>query len=420
VIAALPIAALALSRPAIAASAPGFGEAEIGAQARDLSRRPYEAPPQALPASLSGVDYDGYRDVNFDPDHALWKSDGLPFQLQFFHRGGLHRDRVEIYEVRDGVPAPVAYSPDQFRANSGAPTGLSPDLGFAGFRIHAPINRPSYYDEVAVFLGASYFRAVAKDMLYGLSARGLALGAGGPDEEFPAFRAFWIVRPDPGAQSLEVLALMDSPSCTGAFRFVVTPGETTVFDTTCRLFPRRSRADLGVAPLTSMFMFGPEGGRWLDQARLQIHDSDGLSVVGPDGGRSWRPLANPAGVRSSVLADRPPLGFGLVQRERRFEAYGDALAGYERRPNLWVEPVGDWGPGELRLVELPTHTEYQDNIVAVWAPAGGLRAGVEARFAYRLHWGPEPAPGGLARPAPRRPGGSPSTSNCPPASTPRP
>lgn len=395
VIATLPFATLALSGGA--GAAPSFGEVDVSARARELSRQPYKAPSPELPPVLEDVDYDGYRDVNFDPERALWKSDGLPFQLQFFHRGGLHRNRVEIHEVRDGRPVAIPYSPDHFRSNSGAPTRLSPDLGFAGFRIHAPINRASYFDEVAVFLGASYFRAVAKGMVYGLSARGLALGAGEPDEEFPAFRAFWITRPDKGAQSLEILALMDSPSCTGAFRFVVTPGETTIFDTRARLFPRRARSGVGIAPLTSMFLFGPEGGRRFDEERPQIHDSDGLAVAGAQGERLWRPLTNPAAVQSSVLAGPRPAGFGLMQRERRPDAYDDPLARYELRPSLWVEPAGDWGAGEVRLLELPAHTEYQDNVVAMWAPAAGLTAGVEARFAYRLHWGPEARAGVLAR-----------------------
>ena len=87
------------------------------------------------------------------------------------------------------------------------------DLGFAGFRLHAPINRADYFDEVAAFLGASYFRAVAKGQAYGLSARGLALKTGEPGpEEFPVFKAFWLERPARGANAIVVHALLDSPS----------------------------------------------------------------------------------------------------------------------------------------------------------------------------------------------------------------
>ncbi len=115
------------------------------------------------------------------------------------------------------------------------------DLGFAGFRLHAPINRADYFDEVCSFLGASYFRAVAKGLGYGLSARGLAIKTADPTgEEFPYFKTFWIERPVPGARPgpITVHALLDSPSAAASFRFVITPGVDTVFDTQATVFPR--------------------------------------------------------------------------------------------------------------------------------------------------------------------------------------
>ncbi|WP_200957702.1 glucan biosynthesis protein [Phenylobacterium sp. Root700] len=403
VIAAAPLAALGVGQAAHAATSRGFGEADVQALARDLSRRPYSAPSKALPQALSTLDYDAYRDIRFNPDHALWKAERLPFQLQFFHRGGLFREQVDLFELHDGRPTPIAYSTDLFNFKRGAPTGLSPQLGFAGFRIHAPINKASYYDEVAVFLGASYFRAVAKGMLYGLSARGLAIGTGGP-EEFPIFRSFWIERPSPGARSLTILALLDSVSCAGAFRFVVTPGDATIFDVSARIFPRRPIANVGIAPLTSMFLFSGDAARRFDDFRPRVHDSDGLSVVNGQGERLWRPLVNPSLVQTSAFQDKNPKGYGLMQRERRLDAYQDLEARYDLRPSLWVEPKGAWGPGQVRLVELPTRTEYEDNIAAFWTPAAPLRAGVPASFAYRLHWGPERPPAGLARVAQTRSG----------------
>ena len=198
--AALPAALLA--RAADAAAPGGFGLDDVAAMARARARRAYRPPARDLPESLAALSYDDYRDIRFAPDHALWSREGLPFRLQFFHRGGFFKDRVDLYEVRAGRAAPIAYSADLFTFGrqfpDGPPRGLRPDLGFAGFRIHARINRPDYFDEVAVFLGATYFRAVAKDMLYGLSARGFSIGAGGV-EEFPAFRAFWIEQPRPAA-----------------------------------------------------------------------------------------------------------------------------------------------------------------------------------------------------------------------------
>ncbi|MDO9432660.1 MAG: glucan biosynthesis protein [Phenylobacterium sp.] len=393
-IAALPLVAAGSS--AHAARKGSFGEAEVQALARDLARRAFTPPSKDLPQTLAKLDYDAYRDIRFDPAQALWKAQGLPFQLQFFHRGGLFREQVDLYELRDGQPTPIAYSTEQFNFKRGAPSGLSPHLGFAGFRIHAPINKASYFDEVAVFLGASYFRAVAKGMLYGLSARGLAIGTGG-QEEFPIFRSFWIERPELGTRSLTILALLDSVSCTGAFKFVVTPGETTIFDVSAKIFPRRAIANVGIAPLTSMFLFAGDSARRFDDFRPRVHDSDGLSVSNGRGERLWRPLVNPQVVQTSAFQDKNPRGFGLVQRERRLAAYQDLEARYDLRPSLWVEPKGAWGPGQVRLVELPAATEYEDNIAAFWTPTAPLRAGSPASFAYRLHWGPEQVGGALAR-----------------------
>src|ERR1700759_4430684 len=101
---------------------------------------------------------------------------------------------------------------------------LPAELGFAGFRIHYPLNTPSYKDELLVFLGASYFRVLGRNELYGMSARGLAINtASEGGEEFPYFTDFWLVRPDPPQRSLTIYAVLDSPSVAGAYKFDVPP-----------------------------------------------------------------------------------------------------------------------------------------------------------------------------------------------------
>ena len=86
-----------------------------------------------------------------------------------------------------------------------------------------------------------------------------------------------------------------------------------------------------------------------------------------------------------------------MQRARHPGDYNDLQAHYERRPSLWVEPVGDWGRGAVVLIEIPTDKEINDNIVAFWRPAAPLAAGVEHRFDYRLFWcGAAPAEGAVA------------------------
>jgi len=354
--------------------------------ARALAAQPYKAPPDALPGPLSDLGYDQYRDIRFRPDQALWRPEGLPFQMQLFHRGFLYKSRVDMYEVADGLARPIRYTPDLFTfQNMQRPP--NEDLGFGGFRLHGPINRPDYYDEICAFLGASYFRAVAKGQIYGLSARGLALNtAEGRGEEFPLFRAFWVEKPREGVNAITVHALLDSPSCAAAFRFAIRPGTTTVFDVESTVFPRVDITTVGVAPLTSMFWFSPLNRTGRDDWRPGVHDSDGLLLLTGRGERIWRPLNNPRDLQISVFGDSNPRGFGLMQRRRDFASYEDLEARYEKRPSLWIEPIGDWGQGAVHLIEIPTSSEIHDNIVAFWRPKDPLKAKGEYRYTFRMHW----------------------------------
>ncbi|MBM7093421.1 glucan biosynthesis protein, partial [Streptomyces sp. S12] len=126
--------------------------------------------------------------------------------------------------------------------------------------------------------------------------------------------------------------------------------------------------------------------RGVDDFRPAVHDSDGLALFNGAGEQIWRPLHNPKHLQESAFQDRRPRAFGLMQRKRAFADYADSEAHYERRPSLWVEPLGDWGEGAVHLIEIPTGDEYHDNIVAFWRPRAPLAAGREHRFDYRLHW----------------------------------
>ena len=369
-----------------------FSPSAVRDMARALAAKPYEAPDETLPDALKALTYDQYRSIRFLPDHALWKGEGRGFEAQFFHRGFFFKSKVDIYEIADGKAAPIRYKRDDFSFGEGVGKWPDGDLGFAGFRLHAPINRPDYMDEVCVFLGASYFRAVAKDEVYGLSARGLAIDTGeAKGEEFPLFRAFWIERPGPGATSIVVHALLDSKSAAGSYRFTIRPGATTIMDVEMTLYPRVGLAHSGLAPLTSMFFFGPNGRGTIEDFRPEVHDSDGLMMLNGRGEELWRPLSNPKNLQVSAFADRNPRSFGLVQRQRDYAAYQDLESNYEKRPSLVVEPIGDWGEGEVVLFEIPTDEEIHDNIAAFWRPKGDLAAKGEYAYTYRLHWGPDVA-----------------------------
>lgn len=349
------------------------------------------------PAEVSGVfgnlDYDAYRKIQFDPGRARWTEKDSTFVLHAYPLGWLFDASVALNEIVDGMARPLAFNTDDFRYYGGLGDRIPEDTalqGVAGFRLNAPLNRPETLDEVVSFLGASYFRALGRDNVYGLSARGLAVNTATDwDEEFPAFREFWLERPAPGADQVVVYAALDSQSVAGAYRFVVIPGKVTRIDVTARLFLRRDVRQLGVAPLTSMFLFGPNDPGEFDDYRRSVHDSEALLVN--SGGQSFfRPLNNPPRLGNSYLFSDGPTSFGLIQRSRSFGDFLDAHARYERRPSLMVEPVGNWGKGVVRLIEIPSELEANDNIVAYWVPEGEVRAGDELEFNYRLHWGSRP------------------------------
>lgn len=371
-----------------------WGFEQVAALAGQRADQPWQPSPTQPPPELKALSYDQYRDIRFRPEQALWRKEGLPFEVMFFHLGKLQTEPVRINEVTPGGVRPLEFSAADFDYGQNK---LHPqtwgNIGYAGFRVHYALNNPAYKDELVVFLGASYFRALGSDQHYGLSARGLAVDTvGGQGEEFPRFSEFWIERPAPGARQVRIHALLESPRLTGAYRFDITPGAQTAMQVQARLFLRkgaRAPATLGVAPLTSMFMFG-ENQPHRDDFRPEVHDSDGLLVASGNGqGQTewlWRPLQNPAQPLVTSLGSQALQGFGLMQRDRRFSSYEDSEAQYERRPSAWVTPVGSWGPGRVELLQLPTPDETNDNIVAYWVSDQGLKAGQPLDLAWRVDW----------------------------------
>ena len=378
----------------ITASGP-FDRSLVREIARTLAAKPYVAPSQQLPDAIAKLTYDQYRAIYFRPEAALWANDKLAFTLQFFHRGFFFKDEINVATVDGGQAHHVAYSPDMYAPGAVVPHPLpSQDIGFAGLRIHGHINSPDRLDEIAVFQGASYFRSLGKGQAYGLSARGLALNVGSPQgEEFPIFRAFWVEKPPADSDQIVVHALLDSKSVAGAYRFTIRPGLPTEMDVEATLFPRVDLTGVGLAPGTSMFYFDGNGRDGYDDWRPEVHDSDGLLMVNGRGERLWRPLANPKTLQFSAFVDTGVRGFGLMQRNRDYDSYQDYSARYEKRPSLWVEPVGDWGKGSVVLIEIPSQAEVNDNIVAYWQPSDPIAARSEFPIAYRLSWGE-----GLVRP----------------------
>lgn len=366
-----------------------FDYARLKGYARALAAQPYVVPADVLPPALQRLDYNHYQAIRFRPEQSLWHAEQRGVELRFFHLGFLFNRAVQLHEVVAGFATPLAYDARRFDLTASGlnDNGLAPNLGYAGFRL---VDHTNAEIDLAAFLGASYFRAVGADKQYGMSARGLAINTGlARPEEFPFFSHYWFERPAVGATRVVLYALLDSASCTGAYRIEISPGGTLTMEVDVALYPRVVIERIGIAPLTSMYQTGENDRRLANDIRPEIHDSDGLSMWTGAGNWIWRPLENPRAVRYNLYADQQPRGFGLCQRDRNFDHYQDDAVFYERRPGVWVEPKGDWGVGAVTLVELPAANETFDNIVAFWSPAEAPQPGTELLYAYRLYWGRE-------------------------------
>ena len=404
--ASLVLAALAAATPTAAAPGPAphaaptattqdppaagaprlFGFDDVRKLAQERAKREYRPAADTLPETLANLTYAQYRDIRFRTGASLWRGQSL-FEVEFFHRGYHNRQRVNLFEVTPAGVAALSYNPALYSFGSLQKAPRAPaSLGYAGFRVHYPLQTPVYKDELLSFLGASYFRVLGRNEHYGASARGLAIDtAAQTGEEFPVFTDFWLVRPAAGDRRLTLYALLDSKSVSGAYEFEVQPGAITLVEVHCTLYLRRPIAKLGVAPLTSMFLYGADvSGRRFDDYRPEVHDSDGLMAQTGQGQWLWRPLVNPRELRVNRFMDENPRGFGLLQRERSPRQYGDLESQYEARPSFWVQPLGAWGKGGVELVEIPSDEEIHDNVVAYWVPSDPAVVGKPLSFTYLI------------------------------------
>lgn len=347
----------------------------------------YELDDHGLDSQLKDIDYATYRDIRFNSDTSLWRGQN-DYELQFFHPGFLYEFPVIIHTIdASNTPSRLPFNSNMFSYDGSAQSlaGLTDEQsGFAGFRVHYPIKNKDYKDEFAVFLGASYFRLVGKNQVYGISARGLAIDTAlAKGEEFPHFTEFWIIEPKEG-QPITIYARLESPSVAGAYKFVVEPGIDTQVKVESWLFAREDVSKLGIAPFTSMFLYGENTETRFDDYRPEVHDSDGVLMVTHAGEEIWRPLTNPARLQVTSLSDTAVQGFGMLQRDGEWGNYLDAEANYHLRPGLWVTPKVGFDKGRLEVVEIPTKSEVHDNVVAFWTPEKPFKAGESLYFSYLL------------------------------------
>lgn len=367
--------------------------------ARARAAKPYAERPANIDPWWTGLSYDEHRRIQFRPERRVWTGENRGFQLEFFHPGWVFPKAVEFHEVAPDATRLLEWNRDFFDyPGLTVPDGVPHPEGFAGFRILSEVNRPDKMEELAVFLGASYFRSLAPGLNFGTSARGLALNPMRPQgEEFPDFVEWWIERPLPGSREIRAWALLDSPSVAGAYQFRIQPGRGTVMEIETELIFRQEVELIGISPFSSMMWYSEFTQPKPQDYRPEVHDSDGLLIHFGETEAAWRPLDTGTSARHSVFAAPKFHGFGLAQRDREFRNYQDLEAGFQQRPSVWVEPSGTWPEGRIHLIETPGTGDGSDNVVCFWEPKDRPVVGEPLRMAYRIQWLPEISVAGLSR-----------------------
>lgn len=373
----------------LAAMATPFTFQNVIAQAEQLARRPYQRPP-TIPKFFRRLDYGIYKQIKLKPKYWLWNSDDSRFRIGPISAGYLFDHPVKLQVVDQAGVHAVRYAKDQFTyPTKNLFEQIPANLGYAGFQVgYAFGAKHTRRHSFLVFLGASYFRGIGDGQVYGASARGIAVNTGLPSgEQFPRFTQYWLVRPRPNSNAMKFYALLNGKSLTGAYRFVVYPGKRTYVRVKAVVFTRRAIKRLGIAPLTSMFLFGANTRQPADNWRPQVHDSDGLLIHNGTGEWLWHPLRDPLKLRTDYFSCRDPKGFGLFQRGTQFSLYQSLSARYDKRPSLWVKPSGDWGKGHVILLQIPNTSNNNDNIDAFWIPSKEAGARKRLTFSYTLAFG---------------------------------
>ncbi len=381
---AITAAAMALSG-FVQAPAETFHFSALEKRAGHLAREPYDARMPRIPAFLKHLgpaQYGEIQDVN-----PYWSTSRGNFRVQFYLPGRFFPRPEKISEIVDSKVRPVLFRLQNFTFGSLHPQGLPKNLGYAGFRLLYPLDNPPHHNEFISFLGGTYFRAVGQGGIYGTSARGIGINTAQPSGEiFPYFRHVWLEKPGPGKNSMKVYALMDSSAVTGAYRFDIVPGKSTAVHVRATIFLRKPVQVLELAPLTSMFWHGQGRGVVAGDWHPAQHDSSDLVMANGNGEWITRPLDNPLYTQTTTYEMDHPEGFGLIQQNRHFSAYQGITTQYQKRTSVWVQPDGDWGKGQVQLVELPTNNPNMDNIVAFWVPDHAPKPRTAYHFSYTVRF----------------------------------
>ena len=363
-----------------------FAAGRVADLARALAAEPHKPPAPAPLDALASATPEDMAAVRYKPAELLWEGDNLAFTIEPLHRSRNLPGEVELYTVDGVFAARVPYDPGKFDFGKLKPPPASAQLGFTGFRVHHR-GGDGKLNPVASLLNASIVSAAAHDQVWGAISQLLTVRSGEQmAEEAPHIRAVWIEKPKPTATELILHAVVDTPSLAGAVRFTLRVGEATVIDTECTIFARRQVDHFGLAPIQATYLSGPLDWPHADDMRPAVYEAGGVQMLTGSGEWIWRPIANRARLQISGFVDNDPQGFGLIQRDRVFSAFLDDDNEWQRRPSVWIEPIGKWGQGEITLMEIPAASQNNKNIACYWRPKPALAAGSEGSFAYRQFW----------------------------------
>jgi glucans biosynthesis protein len=363
-----------------------FSAAKVVEMARALAAEPHKPPGAAPLDALGSASPEEIAAIHYWPAELIWVDAGLAFAIEPLHRSRNSPGEAEIYTVEGATASRLVYDPAKFDFGKLKPPPMSAQLGFTGFRVLRRRDDGTL-QPVASILSASIVSAIAAGQVWGAVSRPLSVHL--PDqigEEPSQIRSIWVEKPRNIATDLVMHAVIDAPSLAGALRFTLRADEATIIDTECTLFTRRQVDHLAIAPVQAAYLSGPLDWPPATDMRPAVYEAGGVQMLTGNGEWIWRPVSNRSRLQFSGFVDRDPQGFGLMQRDRTFNAFLDDDNDWQRRPSVWIEPIGKWGAGEVTLLEIPAGSQNNKNIACYWRPRPALAAGAEVNFAYRQFW----------------------------------
>ncbi|MDR2199626.1 MAG: glucan biosynthesis protein [Deltaproteobacteria bacterium] len=373
--------------------------------ARLKSRQAFVEQNNSSSSYLKTISENLWRQIRYQPKEQLFLNFDPSFQLELEHQGFIYDQNVALKLVEDGHVREINFDTSDFIYPEGIEKSQldSKSLGYAGFSILFPRNNAQIPEKTVEFLGANHFKAAARHADLGVTSRAVIINpAESEGEEFAYFREFWIVKPEKMSSEIVVFALLESPSITGAYQFLIKTGSSLVMEVDCTIFLRENMEwpkKLGLIPMSGMYLYSEkENGSPYDW-RPELHGVDAFLYADIYNNIYHRPLNNPRRLMVSNFELDSPFGFGLAQKDNNFDHYQDIGNRYDRRTWTWVELLDDFPDGNLELIEIPSSKEIHDNIIAFWSiKEEYLLNRKDFKAHYRLYWlPPASTPHGLGK-----------------------